>query len=353
MRNLVINGDMRVDQRNEGASLTVPATGAAFRSVDKFFGVNSAVGVTSLQRLAATPPTGFTNYLRSTVTTADATPAAGAFYAVLTNIESFLIQASNFGLSTAANISLSFWVRSSVAQQMSGALKNSANNRSYIFNYTINTANVWQYVTVVIPGDSAGTWLLSGNGVGIRLEFTLGCGSTTTTPTAGVWVTGNFLAANNTSGSGVILSNGATLDIAGVQLEVANASTSFDYQQYETQLALCQRYYSKSFLQGTTPAQNVGVSNGETYGIGSTVTGTSNYIFVRTPVTMRAVPGTLVTYNPGAANAQVRNEIGGVDCSSTAIASTGDEQIIVTFNPNAAGAIGNLYGVHWTADADL
>ena len=110
-RNRIINGDMRIDQRNAGASANV--NGNDIYTVDRFKGWASGGGFFSAQQ-SSTAPAGFTNSVVLTVTTADASVAAGDFYAYAQDIEGYNVADLDFGLSTAKTVTLSFWVRSSV-----------------------------------------------------------------------------------------------------------------------------------------------------------------------------------------------------------------------------------------------
>jgi hypothetical protein len=132
-------------------------------------------------------------------------------------------------------------VRSSLTGTFSGALLNSGVSRSYPFTYTISAANTWEQKSVTIAGDTTGTWLTD-NGIGIRVGFSLGAGSSFS-GTAGAWSGSTFTAA--TGAVSVVGTNGATFYITGVQLEKGSTATSFDYRPYGTELALCQRYCQK------------------------------------------------------------------------------------------------------------
>jgi hypothetical protein len=156
-----------------------------------------------------------------------------------------------WGTANAQTVTLSFWVRSSLTGTFSGALSNSAQDRNYPFTFTISTANTFEYKSVTIVGDTSGTWIGSTNGIGIRVKFNLGTGSTYL-QTAGAW-TASY--ANGATGSvALVNTNTATFYITGVQLEKGSTATSFDYRPISTELALCQRYFQSVIQQNYLPA---------------------------------------------------------------------------------------------------
>ena len=347
-RNRIINGDMRIDQVNVGASVSV-TTSATYNPVDMFYaqGSNSA-GVFSTVRSTSTPPAGFTNFLRCTTTTADASPAAGATYFLQHKIEGLNCQDLQFGAAGALTVTVSFSVRSSLTGSFSGALVNSAFNRSYPFNFTINAANTWETKTVTIAGDTSGTWLTS-TGIGLRLYIDLGTGSTLR-GTAGAWAAAGIVGV--TSAVRLISTNAATFDLTGVQLEVGAAATAFEIRDYQSELARCQRYYWKSFAQGTAPAQNTGVTaNCISYIIniagGVNVGQQFNY-----PVTMASSPS-LTTYNPSAANANWRNITASADSGAPSFFNNGSNGFLILNTQQVGELQGYLVGIHITADARL
>lgn len=235
MRNRIINGDMRIDQRNAGASVSV--SNANVFCVDRFYGYSTTPAVFSLQQVNDAPA-GFINSLKMTTTTTDASLAASDFNALRHNIEGLNIADLGWGTASAKTITVSFWVKSSLTGTFNVSLRNADVSRSYVATYTINSANTWEYETITIPGDTSGTWLTT-NGIGIRLEWNLGTGSDFQ-GTAGAWATANDIA---TSGStSVIGTNGATWQVTGVQLEKGSSATGFEYRQYGTEFLLCQRY---------------------------------------------------------------------------------------------------------------
>jgi len=238
-RNRIINGAMMIDQRNAGASVTIPA-GVSTYAIDRFYGFSSQASKFSIQQDAGsvTPPVGFTDYLGVTSLSAYTVGSSEAFL-IGQAIEGFNIADLNWGTANAQPVTISFWVRSSITGTFGAALRNSASSRSYVFSYSIAAANTWEQKSVTIAGDTAGTWLTT-NGVGIQLTFSLGMGSNLST-TAGSWQAGNLLSA--TGATSVVGTNGATFYITGVQLEEGTAASPFEYRLYGTELALCQRYF--------------------------------------------------------------------------------------------------------------
>jgi len=260
MKNRIINGAMVIDQRNAGASVT--PTADAF-TLDRWQAVLSQSSKYSVQQNAGsvTPPTGFTNYLGVTSLSAYSVLAAD-YFTLQQNIEGFNIADLDFGKATAKAITLSFWVRSSLTGTFGGTVANSAQSRCYPFTYTISSANTWEQKSVTIAGDTSGTWLTT-NGIGFRLNFGLGVG-TTYSGTAGAWSSSVLLSA--TGATSVVGTNGATFYITGVQLEVGSTATSFDYRPYGTELQLCQRYF-QMYKNGTANGPAI---NGFTQAINST-----------------------------------------------------------------------------------
>ena len=246
-KNRIINGAMVIDQRNAGTEVNPAANGIYY--LDRWQVTSSAASKFKIGQNAGavTPPTGYINYLGCTSLSAYSVGAGEAFV-VRQKIEGLNVADLAWGTASAATVTLSFWVRSSLTGTFGGSLQNSAQDRSYPFSYTISAANTWEQETVTIAGDTAGTWLTT-NGVGLIANFSLGAGATLS-GTAGAWA-----AADNRSATGtvsVVGTNGATLYITGVQLEKGSTATSFDVRPYTTELQLCQRYYYK--VEDTTNA---------------------------------------------------------------------------------------------------
>ena len=245
-RNRIINGDMRIDQRNAGASVT-PATGAY--TLDRWSYYSTQASKFTVQRNAGsvTPPAGYTNYIGITSTSAFSV-AASDYFIMTQAIEGFNVSDLSFGTANAKTITLSFWVYSSLTGTFGGVIENSSQARAYPFSYTISSANTWEQKSVTIAGDTTGTWVTD-NGLGLWLMFSLGTGSTYA-GTAGAWVGSQKLGV--TGAVSVVGTNGATFYITGVQLEAGSTATEFERRPYGTELALCQRYYEVTHVLMST-----------------------------------------------------------------------------------------------------
>jgi hypothetical protein len=281
-KNRIINGAMVIDQRNAGASVTIAADNGL--TLDRWKSRCEAALFSSYSvQQSTTAPTGFINSLLVTSLTA-ATISSSVFASQEQRIEGLNMSDFGWGTASASTVTLSFWVRSSVTGTFAGYVQNSAQNRSYIFSYSISAANTFEQKTITIPGDTSGTWLTT-NGIGMRLGWNLGTGSTYQT-TAGSWASADYRSAS--SSVNILATNGATFYITGVQLEKGSTATSFDYRPYGTELALCQRYLPAIFSSGTSSA----VASGWAYG-------TSATCFIPFPVTARVAP-TGITVSNGA-----------------------------------------------------
>jgi hypothetical protein len=277
-KNRIINGAMVIDQRNAGASVA-NAVGANY-FLDRWQVATAQASKMTIQQNAGsvTPPVGFSNYLGLTVTSAY-TAGASDYYLFAQKIEGFNASDLGFGTANAKTVTISFQVRSSLTGTFCAALQNAAGNRTYIFNYTISSADTWTTITQTIVGDTSGTWG-SGNSSWGELKFDLGSGSDYQTSTVGSWVaTGAFTTASAVK---FVANASATFYITGVQLEVGSTATSFDYRPYGTELALCQRYF-----QGTTNAND---GNNYYYGSGSNLTSSIAYTTYQFLVSMRTSP---------------------------------------------------------------
>lgn len=319
MRNRIINGDMRIDQRNAGASIA--NTTSNLYSVDRWAIFGSVATKFTAQQNAGsvTPPAGYTHYLGITSSSAYVVGASESF-AVRQYVEGLNAADFGFGAAGAATITLSFWVRSSLTGSFGGSVYNSGASRIYPFTYSISSANTWEQKTVTIAGDTSGTWLKDTNS-GIGVQFSLGAGATVS-GTAGAWTASAHLQP--TGSTSVVGTNGATWYVTGVQLEAGSVATPFERRLYGQELALCQRYYQARgfFHTGYNSAS-----------------GTLD-VDAPFPVVMRTAPTITFSASPAYTN-----------CSGQTTVSIQDYRLIARVTVTALGSA--TVNTSWTAAAEL
>jgi len=344
LKNRIINGAMVIDQRNAGASVT--GNNDVF-GVDRFKIQASQSSKMTVQQNAGsvTPPAGFKNYLGITSTSAY-TVLSGDYFTLEQPIEGYNIADLDWGTANAKTVTLSFWVRSSLTGTFGGVLQN-INSYSYPFTYTISSANTWEQKSITVTGATTSTWG-STNGTGIRVHFGLGIG-TTYAGTAGSWASANLLGA--TGEVNVVSTNGATWYVTGVQLEVGSSATGFEYRQFGQELALCQRYFTKSYDTATVPATATSV--GAIWSTGGSDSSGNGYYSYRFPVTMRTAP-TMTGYRTDGYGGYWNYERSGSSGSNTVqfdnIANSGGR--LYTANGGSGFAVTLIYG-QWIATAEL
>ena len=276
MKNRLINGDMKIDQRWTGSSNTWP--GSATFTVDRWQIENTQSGKITFQQNhgSVTPPAGFTNYIGLKVA-ATATIGASDYFLFFQNIEGNNLYDFDLGKSTASVFTLSFWAYSNVTGTLGAVIKSSGQNYSYPFTYTINSANTWEYKTVTVARPTSGTWGTGTSGT-LLIGFNLGCGSTYSGSPDGTWQSVNVVSA--TGGASLMGSTSNYLYLTGIQVEKGPVATPFEFRHYGTELNLCKRYYWQ-IVSGT----------GQEIMINGTAFQTNQWETVVTyPVEMRSVP---------------------------------------------------------------
>ena len=239
-RNLIINGAMQVAQRG-----TVSITTNSWGGVDRFQTFVNDTGATVSTSQSSNAPDGFANSVRIETTTAGSFPSS-AYNLFGTRFEGQDLQHLAYGTSSAKTITASFWVRCSQTGTVNLEIRNEDTSRHNIAQYTIDSANTWEYKTLTFSGDTVGSipnvttgevyflhWLKSGS------DFTGG-----TAPTNGF-----VSAVNSNFGEGatvdIISGVGRYIEFTGVQLEVGSVATPFEHRSYGEELALCMRYYNR------------------------------------------------------------------------------------------------------------
>jgi hypothetical protein len=278
MRNKIINGSMAIDQRGTATTPISVNAASLFYSTDRWFGYGAAsAGVFTLSQ-STTAPSGFSNSLKATCTTADSSVIGASRYFIDQRIEGFSVCDLKWGTADAKPITISFYVYSSLVGAYCLSILNSDASRSYISQYSIEQANTWEKKTITIPGCTDGVWLKD-SGIGLSCRFALAIGSNYRAA-ADIWSNGNYNAtayqANWMSSSA-----GRNFYISGVQLEVGSIASSFEHRPNQVEISLCQRYYARLTSFGAAYAG---------FGSGICQSTTVTTLYLPFPQKMRASP---------------------------------------------------------------
>ena len=260
-RNKVINGDMRIDQRNDGSSVTY-SSGTAY-SVDRFLHEKHDMStlVATIQQVSDAPA-GFYKSLKTTVTTTETSSGDDRFVGADHRIEGFNWADMNFGTANAQSFILSFYVKSSVEGTYPISFFNAAVDRAFLTTYTISSDDVdtWVRKTITVPGDTSGTWNDT-NGIGLGFQMALGTGSNDQGTAGTTW--GSTYRRGTSDCVNLNETLNATWQITGVQIERGAKATEFEHRNVGDELARCQRYYQQgreayyAYMSGSGSVESV------------------------------------------------------------------------------------------------
>ena len=300
-RNLMINGAMNVAQR------ATTATGVnGYVTIDRFNtdygGENEAPTYTQGDVSSGTTP--YTEGFRKTwkITNGNQTGGAGSsdYIFIRTKLEAQDLANSGWNYTSSSSfITMSFWVKSSVAQTFYGRLE-SVDGTSYNYPYSYAlSANTWTKVVKTIPGNS-NLQIDNNNGSGMEFHWDTfrGTGYSSNSVALNTWATYASGTRTPHQTSTWWETNDATWEITGVQVEVGSQATAFEHRSLGEETTLCQRYFQQVTGDGT----NVG--------LGFYYNSSYLQILYRFPVEMRTTPtidditGThyYVIYRDGAAD---------------------------------------------------
>ena len=323
-RNRIINGDMRIDQRNSGSAWT-----GGGLSVDRWsmttFGIAS--GFTQ-QRVSVADLQGYNYALRITIG-ASTLSGTGA-YRLRHAIEGYNIADLYWGTSQGVPVTVSFWVKTSVPGVYTYYLGNkdtdttaSSTTAQYVTPFTVFNANAWEYKTITIPPPPNGTSWSATNSLGISSCFIFYENNSSNVTSTANWYT-NSPVDWISSSVNLFTNPNATWQITGVQLEKGTVATPFEFRPYATELALCQRYYQE--MPNTNGGHFTGGGRLLAATNATSGTNTLTYLYFTTP--MRAAP-TPTYYGGGSAsgNYNINTSSSGSSVStSVAATSTGTSQ---------------------------
>ena len=307
-RNRVYNGAFRIDQRNAGAAQTFTAGAALAYCVDRFYGYCTGANVTG-QQVSVSSPNEFAYRFTGA---ASVTGIGFGTRLEATNTRDLAGSTATLSVELANSVLTTvtwtmFYANSADAF---GTLASPTRTQIATGTFTVNSTLTRYSTQVSIP--SAAT-------TGLEIVFTVGA------QTSGTWTIDN------------------------VQLEAGSSATDFERRPIGTELALCQRYYAKTFPQNVAVAQNAGVTGAMSsdYAYTNGAGAVANWSF---PVVMRATP-TVTSYNPTQSNSNWRNSTNTADANRNFNSTVGDSSISVRADTNTVSGV--AYLIHLTAESEL
>jgi hypothetical protein len=357
-RNRLHNPFMSIDQANEGTSQTM-SNNTNFYSADRWSALvneSTFAGTHTIQTIADAP-TSLTggNSIKYTHGTGETTQPGdyGILYQI---IEGYNITDFAWGTSSAVPVSLQFWVKASITGTFSAYFSGlDSTRRNYVQTFSIGIANTWTQITILnILGDGtagAGDWIVESSAASLQVGICFGCGSTYQTTNA-TWETGIFFGTS--SNTNLMNTTNATFQITGLQLEVGTVCSQLERRPYQQELAICQRYFEKSYDIGVKPGTGLVVGYAS-FAAGTTVANTQYYGAVSHKITKRADPITTVYSFMTGALSTVSNG-SGTDLaagSGNPINPCMTNFLVNNNSGTTVTAAANTFIFHWTSDARL
>jgi hypothetical protein len=316
------NGSMEVSQQNGATAI------AGGYVVDGWQGGGGATAVLSYAQVADAP-SGYSNSVKITVTTASPSLAPTDYAAIYQFVEGYRTSRLAFGTAAAQPVSIGFWTKIHRPGMYSGSIRNSpggASNRSYVFTFTQNAADTWEYKTLTIPGDVIGTWAGNTSAISLILTFAMACGTTYSAP-AGAWAANNVFAVTGTTNG--VAATTDTFQITGVVMlpgiELPSAARApFIMRSFDQEMQLCRRYWESKlhFIQTCATAGGILLGSSISY------------------IAKCKVPTMGLIGSPAYAN-----------CSGLTLSNPNLDQFFPYVTSAAAGGVGSNFV--WVADARL
>ena len=239
VRNLIINGDMKIAQR--GTSINVSINGNGTEYVIDRFALHTRIdnwNVTASQDTDVPIGYGFYNSLKIDVN-ATTTPTGSGNLVLIQRIEPLNVQHLEYGTSNAKTTTVTFWVKSNKTGTYNFQVQNAGTGGNYVlYTYTIDTADTWEKKTITFNGDTDKVTTSS-----LGLVWHLAVGPDDYATTTSNWVTNNGVWVATSDQVNLADSTSNYINITGVQLEVGEEATEFEHRPYDMELQRCQRYF--------------------------------------------------------------------------------------------------------------
>jgi hypothetical protein len=350
-RNRIINGDMRIAQR--GTTRTTSTGSSGPYVLDRFYTSYfiTTGGLTHNQNTLSVSDAPYQQGLRYAMNVVATTACTNYAYIVPSQpLEGYSVQDFNWGTAYGSPVSASFWFKTNAPIGSIFALTlrnyNSGPGTSYYcYNdrFATSAVNTWQYFTFQIPPPpSTSTWFAGSAG---SLELDIGAYTNGLASGTG-WVNGNSIGLSDGTNWPATLNN--YVAFTGVQLEKGSVATPFEVRPYGVELALCQRYYEKSYDQGVNPG--TATAAGVFTGVAGNPSGLQGPIF-KVPKRVAPIGSGIAYYSKAGTSSVLTNWSNDLDGS--AITGGGDYSQYGIRYILASVTTGSLYYYHWTVSTEL
>ena len=311
-KNIIINGSHEVAQRS--AAVTGIGAASGYTQVDMWHIIASGTAgrVTGSQVAGPLAATGHAKAVKIDVTTVDSSVASGDIMSLRTTVEAQNLQQLQWGVATAKSVTVSFWMKSPKAGTHCVSIYQEDDGRFFIREFTIASADTYEYFAITFPGDTGGT-IDTNNGAGIRIDWPLICGSGEA-GSADAWTSGGKFATSNQQN--LLDSTDNNVELAGVQLELGTVATDFEHEPISVTLAKCQRYYQQWNITTAFGYIATGLNAGST----------STRATLPTRQTMRAAPTLSVS---AVGDFQTQDATGAADTTNVTLYSAYPEVVTI------------------------
>lgn len=360
-RNRIINGDMRIDQRNVGSATAFDFLLNTSYFMDRWEAqfYSNYSGEATFQQISTDAPPGFSNSMKISCSQITSPQDANEQLYVEQQIEGQNLTGIEWYNSTPSTLTLSFYVKSNLTGTFPLTIKLSDNNSSHSssssrilpLKYEINNANTWERKTVTFTLDTySGTKIIS-NTFAMSIIFWFAAGSSRRGNTYNVWRTNSNAATSGLDNYTFCNSTDNVFYLTGVQLEEGSVATPFEHRPYGLELSLCQRYFEKSYNIEDTPGTSTysGIhTNGGYYSMPASNYGTRPHTSYK--ITKRGST-TVKTYD-SAGNLGKCNYPDTVTNQSFTIIHSGQSGFSAETSTLSGGTDGRCYW-QWTAESEL
>jgi len=345
-RNIIINGDMRIAQRDTSVT---GKTASGYFTVDRWLMDIGTAGTWTISQSTDVPSgQGFGYSTKWDCTTANASLSAGSFMSHQQRFEGQELQTLRKGTSNAETTTISFWVKSNKTGTYIVEIEDRDNTRHISQSYTISSASTWEKKTLTFAGDTTGAFD-NDTSASVHLFFWLVAGTNYSSGTlATSWAAksnanravGQVNLADNTSNE---------FYITGIQWELGSTASDFEHLNITEQLQLCERYFNKSYALSVAPGTANTIEGSISMRNGNFTDNNSPFWHVSFPTRMRTEP-TVTTFDYAGNSGKIN---GPSNASVTATSYQIDERGFNILNSSGSSVAKGDYYCNYKADAEL